>query len=69
MLNLFLAILLGNFEIASLIIRGNYEDKILFNFEKRIVKKDLHLTRELVGEGPYGFTKDSTHSSDSDSLN
>lgn len=40
MLNLFLAILLGNFEIASLIIRGKYEDKVLQNFEKRIVWKD-----------------------------
>ena len=45
MLNLFLAILLGNFEIASLLIRGNYEDQVLFDFEKRIVKKDMHLTR------------------------
>jgi len=33
MLNLFLAILLGNFEIASLLIRGKNEDKILKEFE------------------------------------
>jgi hypothetical protein len=59
MLNLFLAILLGNFEIASLLIRGSYEDQVLFDFEKRIVKKDMHLTRQMVGEGPYGYTKDS----------
>ena len=48
MLNLFLAILLGNFEIASLIIRGKYEDKVLKNFEKRIVWKDEYLNRHLA---------------------
>jgi len=36
MLNLFLAILLGNFEQASLLIRGKNEDKILKEFEGKL---------------------------------
>lgn len=47
MLNLFLSILLGNFEIASLIIRGRHEDKVLKNFEKRIVWKDDYMSRQF----------------------
>jgi hypothetical protein len=34
LLNLFLAILLGNFEQESLIIRGKMEDKILKQFDQ-----------------------------------
>ena len=34
MLNLFLAILLGNFELASLITRSKNEDEILKEFDK-----------------------------------
>ena len=51
MLTLFLAILLGNFEIASLIIRSKYEDKVLKNFEKRIVWKDRFINRNAVQGG------------------
>lgn len=69
MLNLFLAILLGNFEIASLIIRSNYEDKVLQNFEKRIVWKDEQMNRQFLG-GPsdeMNISEDSFHDESEDS--
>lgn len=46
MLNLFLAILLGNFEISSLVIRSEYEDQILKNFEKQLVWHNQQLLNE-----------------------
>lgn len=46
MLNLFLAILLGNFEISSLVIRSQYEDQILKNFEKQLVWHNQQLLNE-----------------------
>jgi len=40
MLNLFLSIMLGNFEMSSLIIKGKMEDQILKIFEKSREKDD-----------------------------
>jgi len=37
MLNLFLTVLLGNFELASLITRGTHEDNILKKFENKVL--------------------------------
>ncbi len=40
MLNLFLTVLLGNFELASLITRGKHEDNILKVFENKVIKRE-----------------------------
>ena len=37
MLNLFLTVLLGNFELASLKTRGTHEDNILKKFENKVL--------------------------------
>jgi len=48
MLNLFLSILLGNFEQASLIIRGQMEDQVLRQFEmsKKMQEQEEDRKRE-----------------------
>lgn len=47
MLNLFLAILLGNFELASLMTRSKNENEILTQFEKNKLMIDDKMEKEL----------------------
>ena len=50
MLNLLLSLLLGNFEICSLITRFKEEDKLLHKMENKIIKINKKLRNKISNE-------------------